>query len=70
MILSDEDKAKLRKDFNELMHRELLTQEGVDKFLERVAQLAVNNYEDKLAFDLYKAKARRLDREKKEEEES
>jgi len=70
MILSDEDKAKLMKDFNELMHRELLTQEGVDKFLEMVAQLAVNNYEDKLAFDLYKAKARRLDREKKEEEES
>jgi len=70
MILSDEDKAKLRKDFNELMHRELLTQEGVDKFLERVAQLAVNNYEDKLAFDLMDAKARRLDREKKEEEES
>ena len=70
MILSDEDKAKLRKDFNELMHRELLTQEGVDKFLEKIAQTAVNNYEDKLAFDLMETKSRRELRLKIEEEES
>lgn len=70
MILSDDDKEKLRKDFYEILHRPQLTQEGIDKFLEKIAQLAVDNYEDKLAFDLMDAKARRQERKAKEDEES